>query len=301
MSGADDTNGSVAGELARGLGLTLTSTVPARSTESWRAQGPGQDLLLRRYLDLSEVGQSELGRNVAWQAELREVAAGEGWPTARPHGDPIAHAGSWWTLEQFLPGRHRPVPAATQARILTAWHATAFPLERLGPRPGAFDTLAVLVDADVPALLGTCSDPEDRSWLLRRFDQASALADAVDWTASRRVLVHGDLVGRNLLWDGERLTGVIDLELATVDRRVTEMTTSWRCRYDDLAFAVHRLDPFTDHEWRMLLVDWWALLLTLSAFHLRRGRQPDRWELDGLRRETELSRLLERGEFPATP
>lgn len=48
----------------------------------------------------------------------------------------------------------------------------------------------------------------------------------------------------------------------------------------------------------MLLVDWWTQLLTLSVFHLRRGRQPDRWELDGLRRETALSRVLERGEVP---
>ncbi|MGP5387120.1 aminoglycoside phosphotransferase family protein [Brachybacterium tyrofermentans] len=302
-SGEDSSDEPVtdpATELAADLGLVLVTELPSRSSRSWRAQGRDGDLVLRQYLDLSEIGQAELGRTVAWQAEVRRIAAGEGWPTALPHGEPIDHAGSWWTLEQFLPGRHRPVPAATQARILTSWHATTFPLDRLGPRPGAFDALAVLDDEDVPALLRTCAGPEDRSWLQRRFEQVTALADGIDRTASRRVLVHGDLVDRNLLWDGERLTGVLDLELATVDRRTTEMTTSWRCRYDELAFAVHRLDPFSDDEWPMLLVDWWTQLITLSVFHLRRGRQPDRWELDGLRRETALSRMLERGEVPRT-
>lgn len=42
----------------------------------------------------------------------------------------------------------------------------------------------------------------------------------------------------------------------------------------------------------MLLVDWWALMLSLSLFQLRRGRQPGRWELDGLRRSTPLSETL---------
>lgn len=294
----DDPTPDSATELTAGLGLTLVAELPSRSSRSWRVLSPDGDLVLRQYLDLSEIGHQELGRCVAWQAEVRRIAANRGWPTARPHGDPMDHAGSWWTLEKFLPGRHRPVTAVAQARILTSWHATDFPLDQLGPRPGAFDALTILDDEDAPALLRTCGDPEERSWLLRRFDQATSLADGIDRTTSRRVLVHGDLVGRNLLWDGEQLSGVVDLELATVGRRTTEMTTSWRCRYDELAFAVHRLDPFSDDEWSMLLVDWWTQLLSLSAFHLRRGRQPDRWELDGLRRETALSRLLERGEVP---
>lgn len=294
----DDQMPDSATELAAALGLTLVAELSSRSSRNWRVLSPDGDLVLRQYLDLSEIGHRELGRSVAWKAEVRRAAADRGWPTALPHGEPMDHAGSWWTLEQFLPGRHRPITPAAQARVLTSWHATAFPLDLLGPRPGAFDALAVLRDEDTPALLRACAGSEDRSWLLRRFDQATTLAESIDWAASRRVLVHGDVVDRNLLWNGERLTGMLDLELATVDRRTTEMTTSWRCRYDELAFAVHRLDPFSDGEWPMLLVDWWTQLLTLSAFHLRRDRQPVRWELDGLRRETALSRLLERGEVP---
>lgn len=289
--------GEAAGLAAR-LGLELGEARPARSCQVWRAQGAGQELVLRRHLDLLEVGHHRLGRGIAWQAEVHELAATAGWPTPRLCADPIEHAGSWWTLETFLPGRSRDLTGTEHARILADWHAAAFPRERLGPRPGALDHLAILTAADAAEVLGRSAGREDRSWLLRRLEQARAMAQDIDWTASRTVVVHGDLTAWNLLWRGEQLTGLIDLENATVDRRVTDLALTWRCRHDGLVTALDRIDPLTADEWRMLLVDWWALLLTLAAFHLRRNRQPDRWELDGLRRETPLSRVLERGELP---
>ena len=36
----------------------------------------------------------------------------------------------------------------------------------------------------------------------------------------------------------------------------------------------------------------------LASLRLRRGLQPDRWELDGLRRRSALADLLEVGELP---
>ncbi|GAA1490454.1 phosphotransferase enzyme family protein [Brachybacterium sacelli] len=291
---AHDLTGEAA-ELAARLDLDLVATLPARSNLGWRMRRGDQDLVLRRHHDLLERGHDQLGLSVAWQAEMRELAAETGWPTARPLGEPIEHAGGWWTLEHFLPGQARTTTAPERARLLADWHAETFPRERLRPRPDTPDHLAILTAADAEDVLSRCTDPEDRAWLQRRHEQARSLAEGIDWSASRTVLVHGDLTDWNLLWEGERLTGLLDLELASVDRRVTELMMTWRCRYDDLVLALDRIDPLTDHEWRMLLVDWWAQLLTLAAFHLRRDRQPERWELEGLRRESSLSRRLERG------
>ncbi|APX32606.1 hypothetical protein BH708_07610 [Brachybacterium sp. P6-10-X1] len=285
-------------QLATDLGLELASPLPARSNQAWRARSRGDELVLRCHHDLLEIGGTQLGRGLSWQAEVRELANAAGWPTPRPRRAPFRHAGRWWTLEEFLPGRSRRTSAAERARLLADWHATTFPRERLGPCPGAPDRLAILTAADAAEVLGRCADPEDRRWLLRRLEQAAARAEDIDWSASRTVVVHGDLTDWNLLWTGDRLTGLLDLELATVDRRVADLVLTWRCRHDDLLMALDRIDPLTADEWRMLLVDWWAQLLTLAAFHLRRGRQPDRWELDGLRRESPLSRLLVRGERP---
>ena len=284
-------------QLAAGLGLELASPLPARSNQAWRARSRGEELVLRCHRDLLEIGAEQLGRGLSWQAEVRELATAAGWPTPRPRGGPFRDAGRWWTLEEFLPGDSRRTSAAERARLLAAWHATAFSRELLGPRPGAVDHLAILTATDAAEVLGRC-DPPDRHWLLRRLEQATAMAEGIDWSASRTVVVHGDLTDPNLLWRGEHLTGLLDLELTTVDRRVTDLVLTWRCRHDGLVMALDRIDPLTPDEWRMLLVDWWAQLLTLAAFHLRRGRSPERWELDGLRRESPLSLLLERGELP---
>lgn len=128
---------------------------------------------------------------------------------------------------------------------------------------------------------------------LRVSELAEAAAGVVDWSASRQVLVHGDFASHNLLFEGEQLTGLLDFELATVDRRVTDLIHVWRCRYDDVLLAYHAISPLEPDEWRMLLVDWWALMVSLALVQLREGRQPDRWELDGLRRTSAVASQLE--------
>lgn len=285
-------------DFPRGFDLEPVAELASRSAQSWHVRCSGADLVLRRYVDPLDLGHSQLGRSIAWQSSVRALAAEAGWPTARPYRAPIEHAGSWWTLEEYLPGASRSTTPSERAELITCWHATLFATDELGPQPGARDHLRVLADEDVPALLRRCTEPTDREWLLRRFDQARDMLEGIDLSASRRTLVHGDLTNWNLLWDGKRLTGLLDLELATVGRRVTELTLSWRCRYDDLVHALHRLDPLSPGEWRMLLVDWWALLLDLAALQLRQGLQPDRWELDGLRRRSALADLLEVGDLP---
>lgn len=104
--------------------------------------------------------------------------------------------------------------------------------------------------------------------------------------------MHGDLVTHNLLWNENTLTGILDFELARVSRRVTELILTWRCKYDDLVYEVDRLAPLNDHEWRMLLVDGWIQDLPLAAANLAQNQQPGRWEIDALRRESQLSRQL---------
>lgn len=284
--------------LIRDLAVTIKARLPARSNDSWLVSRGAEDLVLRRHHDQLGLGHELLGLSVAWQVSASEVAVAGGWPAPHPCGQPIEHLGSWWTLEQFLPGEPRTTTATERAELITTWHATPFPIDRLGPRPGALDHLAILTDPYAETVLGGCEGRADREWLLRRLDQARELAEGIDWTASRRVLVHGDLIDQNLLWTGDRLTGLLDLELANVNRRATELLLTWRCRHDAIVYELHRLDPLSEHEWRMLLVDWWALLLTLAAVGLRKCRQPDRWELDGLRRETTLSRALTRGRRP---
>lgn len=226
------------------------------------------------------------------------LAADAGWPVPRIIGKPCEHDGAWWTLEGFLPGQSRATTPTERAALIFDWHTVPIPIDTLGVRPGSLQHLDILAGPEAATILAGCNDVADREWLLRRLDQAAALAGRIDWQASRSVLVHGDLIDQNLLWSGDRLTGVIDFELANVGRRVTELVLTWRGRHDELVLALHQLDPLNEHEWRMLLVDWWAHLVTLAVVALRQGRQPDRWELDALRRETPLSTEVVHGKFP---
>ena len=75
----------------------------------------------------------------------------------------------------------------------------------------------------------------------------ATIGTGIGWAASPRVLVHGDFAPRNLLFEESRLSGVL-------------------LDYDAIA-------PLTPDEWRMLLVDWWALLVSLAVVQLRLGRQ----------------------------
>lgn len=158
---------------------------------------------------------------------------------------------------------------------------------------GRLDHLAVLGDESADAVIDSCDDLADRHWLRRRLAQARNLAARIDWSASKRVLVHGDFAAHNLLFDGSRLTGLLDFELATIDRRVVDLIHVWRCRHDDVLLGYDAIAPLNEDEWRMLLVDWWALMVSLAVVQLRLGRQPARWELDGLRRTSALSSHLE--------
>ena len=121
----------------------------------------------------------------------------------------------------------------------------------------------------------------------------ATIGTGIGWAASPRVLVHGDFAPRNLLFEESRLSGVLDFELAIVDRRVVDFIHVWRCRHDDVLLDYDAIAPLTPDEWRMLLVDWWALLVSLAVVQLRLGRQPSPWELDGLRRTSVLSSQLE--------
>lgn len=288
--------GTVVEHLASQYGLTIEARLPTRSCDAWHIQRDGESLVLRRHGDPLALGHEMLGRSVAWQVNAMNLAADAGWPAPRVLGEPFDHEDAWWTLERFLPGQSRATKPNERAMLINDWHGAGIPVTGLGARPGALDHLAILNDPDATTILGSCIDQTDRTLLLHRLDQVGALAAGIDWRASRHVLVHGDLIDQNVLWSDGRLTGIIDFELANVGRRITELVLTWRSRHDELVLALHRLDPLNEHEWRMLLVDWWARLVSLAAVGLRQGRQPDRWELDGLRRKTPLATALARGD-----
>lgn len=159
-------------------------------------------------------------------------------------------------MEEFLPGSVSALTPGRHAELLAGFHGLADDVA-VGAQPGRLEHLAVLNDASAEETITACKDAEDREWLGRRLDQARELASGIDWSASPLVLVHGDFARHNLLFNGADLSGVLNFELATVDRRVVDFIHVWRCRYDDVVTSYDRITRLEPDEWPMLLVDWW--------------------------------------------
>lgn len=277
-----------------GFGVVAETALGGRASQNWIVRRGRERLVLRRHRRADWQTDEQLSAAIRWRSQARSMIWQLGWPAAPPIDEPVWHANSWWTLEEYLSGVSGLLLPDKHARLLADFHSLGgVDVEMLGVQPGRLDHLAVLLDDSAEETLTLCADPQDRDWLLLRLAQARNLASQIDWTASRRLLVHGDFAPHNLLFDGDRFTGLLDFELATTDRRIIDMIHVWRCRHDDVLLAYDAILPLGPDEWRMLLVDWWALLVTLALVQLRHGKHPDRWELDGLRRTSAVSVRLE--------
>lgn len=276
------------------LGVLATEVLGGRASQNWLVRRGTERLVLRRHHRAIWQTEQELSGAIRWRSNARTEVRRLGWPAADPVGEPLWLEESWWSLEEYLPGSAGQITPGVHAALLAEFHSlSSARLSELGFQPGHLDHLAVLHDASAEVTLDLCPDPEDRYWLQRRLVQARQLALQIDWRTSPQLLVHGDFAQHNLLFDGPRFSGLLDFELATVDRRIMDMIHVWRCRHDDVLLAYDAVLPLRPEEWKMLLVDWWAVLVTLAVVQLRHGKSPDRWELDGLRRTSPVSLRLE--------
>jgi aminoglycoside phosphotransferase (APT) family kinase protein len=137
--------------------------------------------------------------------------AGEDWIVLRRvSGTPLVRA--WPSLSQQ--DRRRAV--AEVATALRALHATVEP-RHLPPAGETPQLLVAGTRATEPVIAAL-----QRAAKLPHVD-ARAMATAVEWVQTMRTaldpfdaptLIHGDLHFQNVLWDGERVTALLDLEFA---------------------------------------------------------------------------------------
>jgi len=107
--------------------------------------------------------------------------------------------------------------------VPVGWHDIPEPARR-SLAEQAVDVLAALHEVDPSAVAGDGSGATDFEWYrrrLERFELPPVLRAGLWWLErhappppERRVLVHGDFRMGNLVVDGDRLTGVLDWEMA---------------------------------------------------------------------------------------
>lgn len=223
----------------------------------WLVEAGGQRLVLRRY-------GTQIG-DVGYELRVLDRLLALGWPVPYAAADLFRRRGTTWGLFVWLPGSPRPRHdgARERGRLLGRFASDLESLTDLGRRAGVPLADEVVADALLDVRLRELEPrfPEETRVMRWHLDRARELFDRLDLAAARRSVVHGDFVNWNLLYERDRLTGIVDFEATHLNYRVSEFALSWRGAYDEVILGYDDVNPLSDLDRALLTPAWWAWLL----------------------------------------
>jgi aminoglycoside phosphotransferase (APT) family kinase protein len=292
-------------------GLVPGPVLGDRATTTWAATRAGAAVVLQRLRPAAVPD---------WRYPLRVAAAlrAQGWPTPEPAEEPLELGGDVWLLFHRRPGAaltpagaDRPAEQRARGRLLAELHAAAAATGIADQRGGFAGPAEVVGDAELDGWLRVHekSRPVEGRVLRACRDRTAAWFAGHPETGVPRSVIHGDFAPWNLLFDGGRLTGVLDFEASHHTVQVADFALSWRGHYDEVLRGYDEVRALSEAEWRTIRPAFWAWMFLGLKSELAEhyggpggvGPQPSlRWQLDHLRRR---SPLLERrcGPPPALP
>jgi Ser/Thr protein kinase RdoA (MazF antagonist) len=259
------------------LGRRGAGAVPARvlrplggnANMHWLVAGAEGVAVLRRY------GPWHEAEDIAYELRVLEGVAARGWRVPLAVGEPWRAGRHWWCLFDYVPGRpRRPRTAATldaerrdRGRLLADLHADLAALPDRGQRPGwrrREEVLGAASSPHEPALEALIAErvvlPEARI-MLEYAARARDRFAAVGAAARPAQVVHGDLIGGNVLYRAGRLSGVIDFDLTHLDHRVADFVWTWRGRHDAVVHGYAAVSPLDEAELALLAPVYWTGVL----------------------------------------
>jgi Ser/Thr protein kinase RdoA (MazF antagonist) len=149
----------------------------------------------------------------------------------------------------------------------------------------------VVADPALERLLRVPSkaDPTASRMLLTCRDAALTWFADHPAAAAPQSVIHGDFTPWNLLYDGGRLTGLVDFEATHHTFQVADFALSWRGYHDDVIRGYDEVRPLSDLEWHLIRPAYWAWLLLGVADALAAGPPPDlEWQVAHLCKHSPL-------------
>lgn len=216
-------------------------------------------LVLRRY-------KQDHFQDLSYEFEVMERLDALGVPVPVLVEEPMEFGGTTWCLITHLPGAARvAAPAEEQrqrGRLLAEFHEQSGQLDMSRQRSGWQDSGRLVDD---PALVSAVRRYEAvrprEGYVLRwHLDQAREKMRLADMTSAQSLVLHGDFVGRNLLFEGQALSGILDFEATHLNFRVADFAMSWRGIYDEVVLGYDEVRALTDIDWYLLVPTYWSWL-----------------------------------------
>ncbi|BCY08105.1 phosphotransferase enzyme family protein [Actinoplanes sp. L3-i22] len=266
--------------------LTVGPQLGARSTYTWAAARDGREYVVQR---INPADSPDWRYSLRVAAALRE----QGWPTPEPAEEPLVTPDGVWLLADRLPGRPHvtagsdsPAEQRRRGRLLAELHAALAATGITGQREGFGFPAAMVGDPELERTLRAYRElhPDDGAELL------ACRAAAVEFFAANPVVeapsgvIHGDFTPWNLLFENDRLTGVLDFELTHVSHLVADFALAWRGYQDGVISGYEEVRPLSELERSLLVPTFqaWCFLglagedaatldLSWNVAHLRRA------------------------------
>jgi Ser/Thr protein kinase RdoA (MazF antagonist) len=152
-----------------------------------------------------------------------------------------------------------------RGRILAGLHSELKTALEAGQRTGweRADELAGTAEADILHTSDTARK------IACHLDRVRSRLDTVHASSFPVTVIHGDFIAQNLLFQGERLSGVIDFDSVHLDLRAADVACARRSRHNDVVRGYLDISPLTDSELGCLDDLWRASVLRYALEILR--------------------------------
>jgi aminoglycoside phosphotransferase (APT) family kinase protein len=251
------------GELLQHWGITpIEAMGSGRRNQHWLVTRGQSRFVLR-------ASKTALGYELELLRRLKRLD----WPVAEAVQEPVVLDGITWALFTHLPGKPAqagPEEQRIRGRLLAALHESTAQLdEPMGQRPGWDFAEATVFDSD----LGNAIKAYERirpaeGVILRRYcDWARAQLTQIE-QRPERIVIHGDFARWNLLFEDDRLSGLLDFEFSHLDYRVSDFALSWRGNQDEVLAGYQDVRQLTEVDKALLEPTYIAWILEGMTRHI---------------------------------
>jgi len=248
-------------ELLRHWGITRFAQLGGRRKQHWLVQVRADQLVLA-------ASSSDVSYEIAVQRHLHV----RGWPVPELVRGPVRIGRKSWSLFTRLPGSpidETDVDRRRRGRWLAELHQSMALLD-LGQRSGFELADELVADPELHESLRNYERirPAEGRILRWHLDWTRAGFARLDLTRAERIVLHGDFAPWNLLFDGDRLSGILDFEAAHRNYRVADFALSWRGGQDEVLAGYSEVQQMNDLDWELLVPVFWSWLFMGMKGHI---------------------------------